>query len=100
LQLNWGGKLNLITAGQNLKDRKRLNDFLENLNDIARLPATTEFHILIGELKEIMPEAPRSDINIFGLGDILPFDFMRETPELVKSSCMFVRDSGHENALV
>jgi hypothetical protein len=100
LHTNWNGKLNLITAGKNLDDKKRLNDFLENLNEIARLPAATEFHVLIGELKEVMLKAPKADINIFGLGNTLPFEFIREAPELVKSSCMFVRDSGYENALV
>ncbi len=100
LHTNWNGKLNLITAGKKSDDKKRLNDFLENLNEIARLPAATEYHVLIGELKEVMLKAPKADINIFGLGNTLPFEFIREAPELVKSSCMFVRDSGYENALV
>jgi hypothetical protein len=38
-------------------------------------------------------------MNIFGLADDLPFKFMREAPELTRSSCLFVKDSGRESAL-
>ncbi len=100
LQLNWGGKLNLIAATPIVKDESRLYSFLEKLSDIARLPSATEFNVLIGEWKDAMNRAPNSDINIFGLGDVLPFDFMREAPELTNSSCIFVRESGKENVLV
>ena len=99
LQLNWEGRLNLITTSPSLKDEGRLYSFLERLSDTARLPANMEFHVLIGEFEDLMQKAPNSDINIFGLGDS-PFDFMRNAHELTKSSCIFVRDSGHENALV
>ena len=100
LQMNWEGGLNLITVTSDQKNEKRLYHFLERLSDRARLPSMTEFHVLIGDLKESMKKAPVSDINIFGLGETLPFDFMREAPELTNSSCLFVKDSGRESALV
>ena len=78
---------------------ERLNAFLDRLSDRARLPAQTEFHVLVGKFEDAMTAAPGADINVFGLADKLPFKFMREAPELTKSSCLFIRDSGQESAL-
>lgn len=100
LQLNWQGNLNLITVGTKKSDRKRLHKFLEQLSDQARLPSRTEFYVFIGDFKDTLKRAPEADINIFGLADTLFFDFMREAPELSNSSCLFIRDSGKESALV
>ena len=104
LQLNWGGKINLITAAKDETLEKQLHNFLERLSDQARLPSKTEFHVLPGLFKETLNIAPRADINIFGLsllgGDELPLEFIREVSESVKSSCVFVVDSGEESALV
>lgn len=100
LQLNWEGKLNLVTASENPKDEKHLYRFLEQLSDKARLPAIADFHVIIGTFTEALKAAPGADINLFGLADTLPFKMIRLAPELTKSSCLFVRDSGLENALV
>ena len=101
LQLNWEGKINLITVAEDKKDERRLYNFLENLSDQARLPSMTDFYVLIGSFKNTITTAPRSDINIFGLAqDKIQFQFIREVPELTRSSCIFVKDSGQESALV
>ncbi len=100
LQLNWGGKLNLITVADDPVRKPKLRHFLERLSDRARLPSMTEFFVLEGTFKETLNQAPAADINIFGLAHNLPFAFMREAPELVNASCIFVRDSGLENAMV
>ncbi len=100
LQLNWGGKLHLITATTDAGKKRKLYHFLEFLSDQARLPSLTEFHVLLGTFDESVKNAPSADVNIFGLGGTLPFEFMRAAPELTKSSCLFIRDSGFENALV
>ncbi len=100
LQINWGGHINLVTATRDMKDKERLYRFLEKLNDQARLPSLTEFHVLHGSFEDTLKSAPRVDINLFGLGEALDFDFMRNASEWTKSSCLFVCDSGKENALV
>lgn len=100
LQMNWEGKINLVTATPDKDDEKRLYNFLDRLNDHARLPSLTEFHVLIGEFEETMKKAPRVDINIFGLGDQADFKFMRNASDFTNSSCLFVCDSGTANALV
>jgi hypothetical protein len=104
IQLNWEGKINLVTATPakaNKADEKRLYDFLEHLNDQARLSSMTDFYVLSGPFVESLSTAPRADINIFGLsvGNEVPVEFIREVSEAVKSSCLFVIDSGQESAL-
>lgn len=100
LQLNWGGTINLVTATNDEKDIRRLRYFLDKLSDQARLPSETEFHILVGGFEETLQAAPNADINIFGLGGDISTDFMRKVSDLAKSSCLFIKDSGKESALV
>jgi len=99
LQLNWRGKLNLISAARDENDTGRLHRFLERLGDQARLPSMSEFHVLVGRFPEVLDSAPRADINIFGLARDLSFPFSRTAPALTKSSCIYIGDSGQENAL-
>jgi len=100
LQLSWEGKINLVTVSQDRKDRARLYEYLESLSDQARLPSMTELHVLTCSLEEAFNTAPRADINIFGLPFEIQFDFIRSSPELMNSSCIFVKDSGYESAIV
>jgi len=100
LQLNWSGKINLVTVAESKNDEQKLYDFLNNISEQTRLPSLTEFKVLIGNFNEAIKSAPRADINIFGLGEVLNFKFMRNISELSTSSCLFVRDSGHESAIV
>jgi hypothetical protein len=100
LQMNWRGKLNLITASSEPKDKQRLNRFLESLGEQVRLPSMAEFHVKIGNFSDILETAPRADINIFGLADKPSYQFMRITATTIKSSCIFIKDSGQESALV
>jgi solute carrier family 12 sodium/potassium/chloride transporter 2 len=86
LQMNWGGQLNLVTATSQPENKRKLYSFLEKLSDRARLPSETEFHVLVGAFEENLTSAPGADINIFGLGDTVPFDFIRRAPGLTKSS--------------
>ncbi len=100
LQSNWAGRINLVTATTNEGERKHLLRFLNNLNDQARLPSMTELYVLLGSFDEALKIAPRADINVFGLSEQLDFDFMHRSTKLTQSSCLFVKDSGWESALV
>ena len=100
LHLNWEGRLNLVTTAATEKDRKRMFDFLEKLSNMTRLPSQTEFCVVVGDFKDTIAGAPRADVNIFGLGEKPSFDFMRNASEWTSSSCLFVKDSGQESALV
>lgn len=100
LQLNWEGKIVLVTVAKDNAEEARLYKFLNRLSDRTRLPSLTEFKVIKGSFNEALGSAPRADINIFGLGDQLNFDIMRNTPDIINSSCLFVKDSGQESALV
>ena len=100
LQQNWEGKINLVTVAESKRDEARLYKFLNNISEQSRLPSLTEFVVLTGNFKDAVKEAPRADINIFGLGDKLDLNYLRNTTELAMSSCLFVKDSGEESAVV
>jgi len=101
LHLNWEGKINLIATALDKTDKKRLQGFLERISDRARLPSMTDFHVLVGTFKESLGQAPRADINVLGLGPgSIPFGRIREVSDLTNSSCIFIKDSGQESALV
>lgn len=103
LQRNWEGKIHMITVteDESVEEYHRLYSFLQHISDQARLPSMTVFHVLTGSFYETLTTAPHADINIFGMAaDEVPLEFMRKVPELVKSSCIFVKDSGYESALV
>jgi solute carrier family 12 sodium/potassium/chloride transporter 2 len=97
---NWNGRLNLITVSPDKSQKKRLHSFLEHLCDQARLPSITELYVLEGKFLEVMPDAPRADINIFGMAAEVSLDLVRRIGATANSSCLFVGDSGHENVLV
>ncbi|MDZ7724319.1 MAG: amino acid permease [candidate division KSB1 bacterium] len=99
LQINWNGNINLVTVSKSKANHQTLYRFLERLSDAARLPGITRLHVLHGPFKSTLESAPRADINIFGLGESPDFTRMREFVEETESSCLFVQDSGHENAL-
>ena len=96
---NWEGQLNLITVSPDESQVKRLHGFLEHLSDQARLPSITELHVLRGKFIEALPKAPRSDINVFGVAPEISLEVVRRITTAARSSCLFVGDSGHENAL-
>ncbi len=100
IQLNWEGKINLVTVAESEEDKPRLNKFLNRLSNQTRLPALSEFHVLVGDYKTTLKNAPRADINIMGVGDSHNFEMIRETSELTKSSCLFVKDNGDVSAIV
>jgi solute carrier family 12 (sodium/potassium/chloride transporter), member 2 len=99
LQLNWEGKINLITVAEKKEDKVKMYNFLDELSKQTRLPSMTEFHVLTGSFKEVIAKAPKGDVSIFGLAEELQFNFMREVTEMTNSSCLFVHDSGKESAI-
>ncbi len=100
LQLNWEGSINLVTVSRDKSLERKMYNFLDRLSNQARLPSMTNFFVLTGSFMQTLSSAPRADINIFGLAETLSFDFMRQSVEITKSSCLFVKDSGQESALV
>ncbi|WP_265240982.1 amino acid permease [Muriicola sp. Z0-33] len=98
LKMNWGARIRLITVVADPNEEENAKAFLNLLINLARLPQTlTEVHV--GAFKDVILNAPAADLNIFGMDEDLKFEFVKEMSKKTKSSCLFVRDSGHESIL-
>jgi amino acid transporter len=98
LKMNWTAQIRLITVLENPKDEAEAKEFLNKLINLARLPQTlTEIHI--GKFSAIVTKAPSADLNIFGMEPNLKYEFIKEMTNKTNSSCLFVKDSGHESIL-
>ncbi len=98
LKMNWDARIRLITVITDPNEEKNAREFLNSLINLARLPETlTEIHI--GDFNAIITKAPPADLNIFGMNEDLDFEFVKEMSVKTKSTCLFVKDSGHESIL-
>lgn len=98
LSQNWEATLRLITVVDGPEEKEKAQDFLSKLIDLGRIPNATTT-VVTGSFREYVAEAPHADLNIFGLLLDPDFDFARSLVDKTASSCIFVRDSGHESAL-
>ncbi len=98
LKKNWEATIRLIIVIRDEKEKENADKFLKSLINLARLPQTlTEVHV--GNFMEIVGQAPSADLNIFGMDENLRFDFVKSMTMKTGSSCLFVKDSGHESIL-
>ncbi|MEY8021812.1 amino acid permease [Muriicola sp. SD30] len=98
LKTNWKAQIRLITVINNPKEEENAKNFLDSLINLARLPMT-KTEVFVGEFKTIVENAPSADLNIFGMEENLSFRFVKEMVYKTNSSCLFVKDSGHESIL-
>ena len=70
--------------------------FLKDMSDLARLPIE-ETIVQIGDFNKVYSDAPMADINIFGIFPNVTMDHYQEMTNNIGTTCLFVRDSGHEN---
>ena len=98
LKMNWGARIRLITVINNPEEVEKARDFLNLLINLARLPETLT-EVIVGDFNTVITQAPAADLNIFGMDDDLKFDFVKEMSDKTKSTCLFVKDSGHESIL-
>ena len=97
----WRARLNLIcvVGSENCVEATRA--YVGELRDLCRIPLSAKTLVLVGDLFDVMAEAPQSDMDVLGLprGDT-DIDFMRRAVDASRSSCIFTQDSGNESALV
>jgi len=98
LKMNWNAQIRLITVIHNPEEKEQATKFLKSLIRLARLP-NTMIEVYVGEFKSIISEAPVADINIFGMDANIKKEFIEEMTHKTNSSCLFVKDSGHESIL-
>ncbi len=98
LKMNWNAQIRLIMVTEHKEDVNMASDFLNRLINLARLPQTLT-EVRLGKFSDIVQEAPSADLNIFGMEPNLKYDFIKDMTVKTSSSCLFVKDSGHESIL-
>ncbi len=98
LKKNWEAKIRLIMVIDKPEEEGNARKFLNALVNLARLPETL-IEVHLGNFKEIIENAPSADLNIFGMDAQFKHEFIVEMTQKTKSSCLFVKDSGHESIL-
>ena len=78
-------------------DEMRMKTSLWNM-DVKQF--NTKAKILEGNFDDILQKAPLTDLNIFGISETMVCESMRKIVKSVNTSCLFVKDSGDESALV
>ena len=96
---NWGAEIRMVTVISNPEDVTMANAYLAQLIDDARLPSTTERHVIEGNFTGSLEHAPHADLHIMGLPPRINKAFMEQIAMSTGASILFVRDSGHESAL-
>ncbi|UJH66607.1 amino acid permease [Allomuricauda sp. SCSIO 65647] len=98
LKKNWDARIRIITVISDPNEEENANTFLKSLISLARLPETL-IEVYVGNFRDIVQNAPRADLNIFGMDENFKIEFVQEMTTKTKSSCLFVKDSGHESIL-
>lgn len=98
LKKNWDARIRLIIVIKDEEERENAQNFLNLLINLARLPETLT-EVRVGNFKDMVANAPSADLNIFGMQENLRFEFVQEMTLSTNSSCLFVKDSGHESIL-
>ena len=98
LKRNWQAHMRLLTVVETEEDAEDARDFLNTVVDLARIPEA-EIVVHVDTFMQFLHRAPQADVNFFGLMRPPDFDKMRQFVDATRSSCLFIRDSGQENAL-
>jgi solute carrier family 12 (sodium/potassium/chloride transporter), member 2 len=88
--------LELITAVDG-GDVEHAEEYLENVADHARLPNPVT-HVINGSFPDAIADAPEAGVHVFPLSAHVDFDELRDWQQRTGRMCLFVRDSGSENA--
>lgn len=96
---SWNGQITLVSAINKGEHLGTAQHFLETLARDARLPSNTRIWAEAISFEQAMAEAPRGDLNIFGLASNTDLDALQGLANSIQASCLFVLDSGQESAL-
>ncbi|MDP8218240.1 MAG: hypothetical protein P9M03_05900 [Candidatus Theseobacter exili] len=100
LMRDWDAEVNLVSVLESEDERLKTKLFQKTIIERGRMPANTKAQILEGDFDDILQRAPLTDLNFFGLSEKMVCESMRRIVKSVNTSCLFVKDSGDESALV
>lgn len=98
LSRNWGGELRMLSVVSDPAHIDEADRQLRQLYVDARLPGLELSWVRAGQFEEVVADAPRADLQLFGLGRKVRVAHMREMALMTGASCLFILDSGHESA--
>ncbi|MEM9068361.1 MAG: amino acid permease [Myxococcota bacterium] len=96
----WRADVRLMTCVHSEDEIPAARDFLRQLADLARLPTRVHREVVVGSFEECLESASIADVNLIGMPPDPDPALMKRWVSLARGSCIFVRDSGRENALV
>lgn len=91
--------MRLLTVIREPDQKDAARRFLRQLMDMGRLPSTTRSRVLEGAFLEQLKEAPKADVNVFGVSSNIDFKRLKIIQKQTKGICLFLMDSGHESAI-
>lgn len=97
LQRSWDARVTFVCSVE-LEAADAARRYLEELVDVARIPEASTL-VLEGHFDHALERAPDADIQLLGLPDAGELEFVRRLTERAGTSCLFVRNSGEEDAL-
>ncbi len=95
---SWDAELTLVTAVRRAQDVEPAEDYLGEVAEIARLPGPPEIHVIEHPFSQALEHAPPASLHVLALSTQVDFHWLREIREHLDAPCLFVRDSGIENA--
>ena len=91
--------MRLLTVIREAEQKDAAKQFLRQLMDMGRLPATTRSRVLQGDFLTQLEDAPAADVNVFGVSASIDFKRLKTIQKKTKGICLFLMDSGHESAI-
>jgi len=95
---SWDAQLTLVTAVRRTHDVAAAENYVHDVAEIARLPGPPEVHVIDHPFAQTPEHAPPASLHVLALSTQVDFDWLREVGERLEAPCLFVRDSGIENA--
>jgi len=99
LKVNWKARIRALSAVGKKEHVDLTRAFLTKLLQYARINRGVEILAEQRGFLDFVSEAPRADLNIFGLSELVNKAFMEDLTIRARSSCLFLLDSGQESAL-
>jgi amino acid transporter len=102
LMRRWNADLTINTVITDEEERAAAEKFHEEIVDLARYPSSVKCQIISGEpfLDAISKPEREADVNIVGWPENHDVVALWRVVNSSRSTCLFVRDSGRESALV
>jgi solute carrier family 12 (sodium/potassium/chloride transporter), member 2 len=97
LSQTWDARIRLVTAIRNGDDAGRAEEYLGEVAERARLPAP-EILVVEHPFADALDHVGPVNLHVLALSTQVDFDWLREVRERLEAPCLFVRDSGVENA--